>query len=240
MTFRVRICVAALSVGVCVGPRSSTRRHQPAASRRRTHAPAPPTGSSPRSRPSPSTCATTGINASESIEGVRLARQHPRRRDAHGICQHQPRRAVPRRRLPHGLVRRQGRPPDDARSARARAWSQPEPVEGDKQLMEARWRSSFELAIPADLAERRVSRQADQRAIRRPELRHLGRPRRSQGRPDVPGVRPHVAGLQPLARVAVALRLEAGTLAHDAWREGQLRPAVHLLLQHAAGDAARR
>src|SRR5688572_33460695 len=88
---------------------------------------------------------------------------------------------------------------------------------------------------PVSLAERSLPRQAHARRYRRSELSDLGGPRRSQSAPDVPGVGPHLAGVQPLARVAVAVRLEGRAMAYDAWRQSGIRSAVHLLLQQAAG-----
>ena len=224
MTLHVGICLAALSVGVCIGP--AAVHAQTTSGRIATENARAGTTDWLLTQVEP-----VAVNVRDdryqrqrSIEGYVLAHQHPRRRDAHGVRQHQPRRPLPRRRLPHGLVRRQGRATDDSPAAptgraAARTRRRREAADG------GRWRPSFTLGDPRDLAERRLPRQADQRADRRSELRHLHRPRRPPGRPDVPVLRPHLAGLQPLARVAVALRLEAGTLAHDAGREGQLRPA---------------
>ena len=92
------------------------------------------------------------------------------------------------------------------------------------------------------LGQRRLRRQAHHGRPRPRELPGLGGARRSPRRPDVPGVGSHLAGLQPLAGLAVPLRLEGRALAHHAGRQGQLRSAVRLLLQPAARDvrAARR
>ncbi len=85
------------------------------------------------------------------------------------------------------------------------------------------------------LAERRLRRQAHHHRPRSRELPDLGRARRAQGRSDVPGVRPHLAGLQPLAGVALALRLEGRAVADHARFARRLRSALRLLLQPAAG-----
>ena len=94
--------------------------------------------------------------------------------------------------------------------------AEPTPKDGARNLLECNWKVGFSLEIPADWLSgvylgKLATLPARQRAVPRSgdeqrELLHLHRPRRSQGRPAVSGVRHDLAVVQPLAAVAIALR----------------------------------
>ena len=162
----------------------------------------------------------------QAVDGQRAQRSLPARPAIEGYCSRTSVRAgdtltvfvstdppapLPRRRLPHGLLRRQGRPPRPHRSARSTARPS-RPPDGPKNLIECRWepvvrRSTIRDDWPSGVYLGKLTNARR----RRPELRRLHRPRRPPGRPDLPVLRPDLAGVQPLAGVAVALRLEGRT-----------------------------
>ena len=85
-------------------------------------------------------------------------------------------------------------------------------------------------ALDASVGDGSVSRSRDGER----ELRHLHRPRRSQGRPSVPGLRHDLAVLQPLAPMAVVVRpwkRAMGVLEQQGWLRRRVRSAVRAVLE---------
>ena len=85
-------------------------------------------------------------------------------------------------------------------------------------------------ALDASLSDGSVSRSRDAKR----ELRHLHRPRRSEGRPPVPGLRHDLAVLQPLAAMAVVVRprkCAMGLLEQQGWLRRRLRSALRAVLE---------
>ncbi len=94
--------------------------------------------------------------------------------------------------------------------------AEPRPQDGVRNLIECHWRVGFSLEIPKDWLSgvymgklstlpSATGQYLDLEMVTE-NLRHLHRPRQSQGRPLVPGLRHDLAVLQPLAPMAVAVR----------------------------------
>ena len=88
---------------------------------------------------------------------------------------------------------------------------QPTPADGPKALIECRWKPGLTLEIPDDWVSGVYLGKLTAAGLEGRELRHLHRPRRPQGRPAVPVLRPDLAVVQPLAGLAVAVRLRRRT-----------------------------
>ena len=125
--------------------------------------------------------------------------------------------------------------------------AEPTPQDGARHLVECNWKAGFSLEIPKDWLSgvylgklstmpRSPGSTSTWRCER--ELLHLHRPRRSQGRPAVPGVRHDLAVVQPLAAVAIALRPRLRTLGRHQRQGGlrrRIRSALRALLERIPG-----
>ena len=118
------------------------------------------------------------------------------------------------------------------------------PQDGVRNLIECNWKVGFSLEIPNDWLSgvylgklstlpSATGQYLDLEMAER-ELRHLHRPRRSQGRPPVPGLRHDLAVLQPLAPMAVVVRpwkRALGVLEQQGRLRRRVRSAVRAVLE---------
>ena len=122
--------------------------------------------------------------------------------------------------------------------------AEPTPPDGDRNLLECKWKVGFSLDIPADWlsgvyigklstasgAGWAVSGSGDEER----GLLHFRRSRRSQGQPAVSGFRHDLVVLQPLAAMAIDVRpgnQPVGRIQRKGWLRRRIRPALCALLE---------
>ena len=168
--------------------------------------------------------------------GVRVDDERECRRHRGHLRQHRTGGQIPARHLSHGLLRRPRRTVDafDRPTAGSRAAHSCRRSEKPRRVQVDERR---EPSHPERLGERRVCWQAFHGDDRRRGVRCFRRARQQKRRPDVPDVGHDLAGVQPLAQLALALRPRRQPLGRrrlEGWLRCQLRQAVRPLLEPPA------
>ena len=168
--------------------------------------------------------------------GVRVDDERERRRQRRHLRQHRAGGQVPPGHLSHGLLRRPRRALDalNRSTPGSRAANT---CRRSKKPRRVQMGERHEPPHPQRLGERRVRWQAVNHDDRRRGVCHFRRARQPEGRPDVPDLGHDLAGIQPLAQLAIALRPRrqpVGRRRLEGWLRCQLRQAVRPLLEPPA------